>query len=151
MYRDLGLFLRSGNPSDINGIKDLTRSGIKIINRQEGSGTRIFFDFELKRQGIDPNRIKGYEKEVNTHTDVAMAVLSGAADVGLGILSAAKMLDLEFIPLTKERYDLVIPKENYSARPLTALLEVIRSHEFGKKIEQMGGYDTKDCGQIMSD
>ena len=150
VYRDLGLILRSGNPLNITGIEDLAQPKIRIINRQDGSGTRILLDFELKRLGIDSNRINGYENEVNTHNEVAMAVLSGKADVGLGILSAAKMLGLEFIHITKERYDLVIPKENFSAKPLNALLEVIRSQEFRKKVEQMGGYDTKDSGQIMS-
>lgn len=149
IYRDLGLILRSGNPLDIAGIEDMVRPKIRIINRQEGSGTRIFFDFELKRLGIDPNRINGYEKQVNTHAEVATAVLSGVADVGLGILSAAKMLGLEFIHITRERYDLVIPEENLSAKPVGALLEVIRSQEFRGKVEQMGGYDTKESGKII--
>jgi putative molybdopterin biosynthesis protein len=151
VYRDLGLILRPGNPLNITGIEDLAQPGIRIINRQEGSGTRILFDFELKRLRIDPNRINGYEKEVNTHNEVAMAVLSGMAEAGLGILSAAKMLGLEFIHITKERYDLVIPKEHYSAKPLTALLEAIRSQEFRAKIEQMGGYDTRDSGKVISE
>jgi len=150
VYRDLGLILRPGNPLNIAGIEDLARPDIRIVNRQEGSGTRIFLDFELKRLGIDPKGINGYEKEVNTHTEVATAVLSGMADVGLGILSAAKMLGLEFIHITKERYDLVIPKEHLSGKPINALLEVIRSQEFRGKVEQMGGYDTKDTGKIMS-
>jgi putative molybdopterin biosynthesis protein len=149
IYRDLGLILRSGNPLEIAGIEDMVRPKIRIINRQEGSGTRIFFDFELKRLGIDPNRINGYEKQVNTHAEVATAVLSGVADVGLGILSAAKMLGLEFIHITRERYDLVIPEENLSAKPVAALLEVIRSQEFRGKVEQMGGYDTRDSGKII--
>jgi len=148
--RDLGLILRPRNPLNITGIEDLAQPGIRIINRQEGSGTRIFLDFELKRLGIDPKGINGYEKEVNTHTEVATAVLSGMADAGLGILSAAKMLGLEFIHITKERYDLVIPKEHLSGKPINALLEVIRSQEFRGKVEQMGGYDTKDTGKIMS-
>jgi putative molybdopterin biosynthesis protein len=151
VYRDLGLILRPDNPLNITRIEDLGQPGIRIINRQEGSGTRILLDFELQRLGIDSNRINGYEKEVNTHNEVAMAVLSGEAEVGLGILSAAKMLGLEFIHITKERYDLVIPKENYSAKPLTALLEVIRSQEFRDKVEQMGGYDTRDSGKVISE
>jgi len=151
VYRDLGLILRPGNPLNITGIEDLAQPEIRIINRQEGSGTRILLDFELKRLGIDSNRINGYENEVNTHNEVAMAVLSGIAEAGLGILSAAKMLGLEFIHITKERYDLVIPKKNFSAKPLTALLEVIRSHEFRRKIEQMGGYDTRDSGNLISE
>ena len=136
VYRDLGLILRPGNPLGIAGIEDLAQSGIRIINRQGGSGTRILLDFELNRLGTDSKKISGYDKEVNTHNEVAMAVLSGEADVGLGIFSAAKMLGLEFIHITKERYDLVIPKEKFFAKPLTALLEVIRSREFRAKIEQ---------------
>jgi len=150
IYRDLGLILRPGNPRNITGIENLAQPKIRIINRQDGSGTRILLDFELKRFGIDSKQINGYEKEVNTHNEVAMAVLSGTADVGLGILSAAKMLGLEFIHITKERYDLVIPEEKFSAKPLTALLEVIKSQEFKAKIEQMGGYDTRDSGKVMS-
>jgi len=151
VYRDLGLILRPENPINITRIEDLAQPGIRIINRQKGSGTRILLDFELSRLGIDPKRINGYEKEVNTHNEVALAVLSGMADVGLGILSAAKMLGLEFIHITKERYDLVIPKEKFSAKPLTALMEVVRSQEFRTKIEQMGGYDIRDSGKIISE
>jgi len=150
-YRDLGLILKPGNPLNITGIEDLAQSGIRIINRQQGSGTRIFFDFELKRLGIDSRRINGYEKEVNTHNEVAMAVLSGLADVSLGILSAAKMLGLEFVYIIKERYDLVIPKENFSVKSLTALLETVRSQEFRGKVAQMGGYDTRDSGKVISE
>jgi len=139
VYRDLGLILRPENPINITRIEDLAQPGIRIINRQKGSGTRILLDFELN------------EKEVNTHNEVALAVLSGMADVGLGILSAAKMLGLEFIHITKERYDLVIPKEKFSAKPLTALMEVVRSQEFRTKIEQMGGYDIRDSGKIISE
>jgi putative molybdopterin biosynthesis protein len=151
IYRDLGLILRPNNPLHIAGIEDLAQPGIRIINRQEGSGTRIFLDFELNKLGIDTNSIDGYEEEVNTHTEVATAVLSGEADVGLGILSAAKMLGLEFVHITKERYDLVIPKDNLSAKPLTALLDVVRSQEFRDKVEQMGGYDARDSGKVISE
>jgi len=151
VYRDLGLISRHDKPLNITGIEDLGQPGIRIINRQEGSGTRILLDSELNRLGIDPNRINGYEKEVNTHNEVAMAVLSGKADVGLCILSAAKMLGLEFIHITKERYDLVIPKKNFSTKPLIALIEVIRSQEFRDKVKQMGGYDTRDSGKVISE
>jgi putative molybdopterin biosynthesis protein len=151
IYRDLGLILRPNNPLHIAGIEDLAQPGIRIINRQEGSGTRIFLDFEFHKLGIHTNSIDGYEEEVNTHTEVATAVLSGEADVGLGILSAAKMLGLEFVHITKERYDLVIPKDSLSAKPLTALLDVVRSQEFRDKVEQMGGYDARDSGKVISE
>ena len=102
VYRDLGLILRPSNPLNISGIEDLTKPKIRIINRQEGSGTRILFDFELNRLGIDSKEINGYEKEVNTHNEVAMEVLSGEADVGLGILSAAKMWGYHSFTLPKK-------------------------------------------------
>jgi len=151
VYRDIGLIIKPGNPLNISGIKDLSRSGVKTINRQKGSGTRILLDYELMKLGIDPKEVDGYEREVNTHMEVAMAVLSGAADVGLGIFSAAKMLGLEFIHITKERYDLIIPKENLSAPPIISLLEVIRSPKFKESISQMGGYDTRETGKIMAE
>jgi len=152
VYRDIGLIVRPGNPLNIVSIKDLSRPAIKIINRQQGSGTRVLFDYELKKMGIEPNQVDGYEKkEVNTHFEVAMAVASGVADVGLGILSAAKMLNLTFIHLTKERYDFVIPRENFSAQPIVSLVEVIRSPEFKQSINQMGGYDTKDTGRVIAE
>jgi DNA binding domain, excisionase family len=150
-YRDIGLMVKPGNPLNIVSIKDLSRPAIKIINRQQGSGTRVLLDYELKKMGIEPNRVDGYEKEVNTHVEVAMAVVSGNADVGLGILSAAKMLNLTFIHLTNEQYDFVIPRENLSAQPIVSLVEVIRSPEFKQSINQMGGYDTKDTGKVMAE
>jgi len=151
VYRDIGLMVTPGNPLNIVSIKDLSRPAIKIINRQQGSGTRVLLDYELKKMGIEPNHVDGYEKEVNTHFEVAMAVVSGNADVGLGILSAAKMLNLTFIHLTNEQYDFVIPRENLSAQPIVSLVEVIRSPEFKQSINQMGGYDTKNTGKVMAE
>lgn len=151
VYRDMGLIVKPDNPLKFFGIKDVARPGIKIINRQEGSGTRVLFDYELMTLGIDGKGIEGYEKEVNTHIEVAMGVLSGAADVGLGIYSAARMLNLTFIYVTKERYDLVIPKENLSAKPIGSLLEVMRSPVFKESINQMGGYDTSDTGKVITE
>jgi putative molybdopterin biosynthesis protein len=150
-YRDIGLMVKPGNPLNIVSIKDLSRPAIKIINRQEGSGTRVLFDYECKKVGIEPMQLDGYGKEVNTHFEVAMAVVSGNADVGLGILSAAKMLNLTFIHLTNEQYDFVIPRENLSAQPIISLIAVIRSTEFKQSINQMGGYDTKDTGKVMAE
>ena len=150
-YRDIGLMVTPGNPLNIVSIKDLSRPAIKIINRQQGSGTRVLLDYELKKLGIEPNQVNGYEQEVNTHFEVAMAVVSGSADVGLGILSAAKMLNLTFIHLNNEQYDFVIPRENLSAQPIISLIAVIRSPEFKESINQMGGYDTKDTGKVMAE
>ncbi|MBN2466551.1 MAG: helix-turn-helix transcriptional regulator [Deltaproteobacteria bacterium] len=151
VHRDLGLMVRSGNPLNIRNIKDMARPEIAIVNRQEGSGTRVLLDVELKKYGIDSDGLNGYDREVNTHIEVAMAVLSGTADVGLGILSAARMTGLEFIHMTNERYDLIIPRTNLPAKPVVALLEVIRSQAFKTSINQMEGYDTKDTGKIVAE
>jgi putative molybdopterin biosynthesis protein len=150
-YRDIGLMVKQDNPLNIFSMKDLSRPGIKIINRQEGSGTRMLFDYECKKAGIEPKLIDGYEKDVNTHFEVAMAVASGMADAGLGILSAAKVLNLTFIHLTNEQYDFVIPRENLSAQPVVSLLAVIRSPDLKESINQMGGYDTRDTGKVMAE
>jgi len=150
VYRDIGLIVRSKNPLKIKSIKDMAREGVRMINRQPGSGTRVLLDNELQRLGIDVDNLIGYDREVNTHMEVAMAVLSGATDVGLGIFSAARMLGLEFIHVAKERYDLVIPDENLTAKPIEALLEVLRSRDFKQSVNDMGGYDTSDTGRIMA-
>ena len=149
VYRDIGLIVKSGNPLKINSTNDLSRPGITIINRQVGSGTRVLLDYELKKLGVEPTQIDGYEKEVNTHLEVAMAVASNRANVGLGILSAAKMLNLTFVHLVEEQYDFVIPRENISAKPIALLLEVIRSQDFKESINQMGGYDIRDTGKVI--
>ncbi|MDY6863832.1 MAG: substrate-binding domain-containing protein [Thermodesulfobacteriota bacterium] len=148
-YREQGLIVKKGNPLKINSFNDLKRQGIKIINRQQGSGTRILMDFKLDEAGIDKEKLDGYSRELITHTEVAISVLSGVADMGLGILSAARVLGLDFIPITKERYDLVIPKEIYNTKLITSLLGIINSREFKGKVEQMGGYDMRDSGSIM--
>ena len=110
VHRWQGFMVPAGNPKKIEGIGDLARPDVVFVNRQSGSGTRILLDYELAKAGIPPERIVGYNNEEYTHMNVAMAVASGAADTGLGIHTAAKALSLDFIPVTRERYDLVIPR-----------------------------------------
>jgi putative molybdopterin biosynthesis protein len=148
-YRDLGLILSSENPHRITGFNDIAKSGVRFINRQKGSGTRAYSDMMLDNLGIDPAGISGYSDEVTTHTDTAIAVLSGAADVGIGILPAAKMLGLSFVHLTKERFDLAIPRELLSAQPVKDLLSIIRSKKFKAAIRSLGGYNTEETGTIL--
>jgi putative molybdopterin biosynthesis protein len=99
--------------------------------------------------GMDPDRVGGYEREEYTHTGVAAAVMSGSADVGLGILAAARALGLDFVPLLKERYDLVIPAEHYESELLSALLEIIASEDFRRQVEALGGYDASEMGRVL--
>ncbi len=149
VFRDQGLIVPKGNPKHITGIADLARDGIRFINRQPGSGTRILLDFKLSQLGIDPARIAGYEQDEFTHMAVAVAVLGGAADVGLGIFAAAKALNLDFIPVVTEQYDLIIPGVHFESDMIQALLSVIRSSEFRDRVMELGGYHTERTGEIL--
>jgi putative molybdopterin biosynthesis protein len=148
-WRQQGFIVLPDNPHDIQKVADLTRPGVRFINRQRGAGTRLLLDFLLQQEGIEPSSIQGYDREEYTHMAVAANVKSGTADVGLGILAAAKALALDFIPLTPERYDLVVPQATFEDPRFQELLEVIRSPEFQTAAKALGGYDLKDCGQIL--
>ena len=141
--------VRRGNPQKIHAMHDLKRPDISFINRQAGSGTRILLDFQLKKLGISPAEINGYEREEYTHMSVAVDVLSGSADVGLGIYAAARALGLDFISVVKERYDLVIPANFWDDERIRVLLAVIMSPEFKEIVEQLGGYDTSQTGKLI--
>jgi putative molybdopterin biosynthesis protein len=149
VHRDNGLIVRPGNPKRIAGIEDLTRPDIGFINRQGGSGTRVLLDFRLKQLGIDPKAIRGYALEEFTHMAVAVAVLTGSADAGLGIYAAAKALGLEFVPVVTEVYDLVVPAEFYDTDNIRTLLDVIASAEFKRRVEALGGYSTRHTGETV--
>ncbi len=153
VYRDQGFMVLPGNPKNIKGIEDLAREDIRFINRQGGSGTRILLDYRLKQIGTDPANIKGYETEEFTHMSVAVAVLSGAADVGLGIYASAKALKLDFIPVVTEQYDLVIPEVYFEAENIRIVLDTINSARFKARVEArveaLGGYSTKRTGEII--
>ena len=150
VYRAQGFIVKKGNPKGIRGIEDLVRDDVVFINRQQGAGTRILLDKFLKEAGLDPSQIRGYENEEYTHMGVAQAVASGRADVGLGIYAAAKALDLDFIPLAEERYDLLIPKEFLEFEGVKAMLKVIREdEEFRERVLALGGYDIRDMGKVV--
>jgi putative molybdopterin biosynthesis protein len=149
VHRWQGLMIAKGNPKGVRGIDDLMRRDISLINRQSGSGTRILLDYELQKAGIDPAAIAGYRSEEYTHMSVAMAVASGRADVGMGILAAANALDLDFIPVSRERYDLVIPVDVFRDRRIELLLEIIRSSGFIEQVIALGGYETEETGRIQ--
>ncbi len=150
-YREQGIMVKKGNPKNIKELDDLTREDIKFINRQKGSGTRILLDYLLKKKAINPMDIKGYFQEEFTHLMVASAVATGIVDAGLGILSAAKAFNLDFIPVAKERYDIIIPKEWYTSLRIQKLLSIIRSEKFKKKVLSLGGYDLSQSGKVMEE
>jgi len=150
VHRQQGLLLPPGNPKEIRSIEDLCREDILFVNRQAGSGTRVLLDAELEKRGLDPDGVRGYEHEEYTHMAVAVAVLSGKADAGLGILAAARALELDFVPITEERYELIIPDE-WSALPMIEkMLEIILSPSFKRKVEALGGYSTRETGKQRS-
>ncbi len=148
-YREQGLIIRKGNPKNIRGLEDLTRDDVMFVNRQRGSGTRILLDFRLSRLGIDRNQIKGYQQEEFTHMGVAVNVLSGSADVGMGIFAAARALDLDFIPVVSERYDIIIPEVFWDDEKIRLVISIIRSGEFQRRVLELGGYDITDTGKVL--
>jgi molybdate-binding protein/DNA-binding transcriptional regulator YhcF (GntR family) len=145
-FRIQGLMFTRGNPRHITGLPDLRRWDVTFVNRQKGSGTRVLLDLQLKRQGIAPSEIKGYNVEFDTHLAVASQIAHGNADVGLGIEGAAASCGLDFMPMFRERYDLVIPLAVYRSERLAPMLEIINSEEFKKIVNGVGGYDTSQTG-----
>ena len=144
-----GLIVPPGNPKGISTLEDLGRPDVLFVNRQRGSGTRVLLDYELNNRHVQAGSIKGYEREEYTHLAVAADVASGAADVGLGILAAARALGLDFLPLFNEQYQLVIPREHYESSVFAPLLEIIRGPTFKAEVAALGGYDVSDMGRVV--
>jgi putative molybdopterin biosynthesis protein len=149
VQRDQGLIVKPGNPKKIHGIEDLGRKDVSFINRQVGSGTRILLDYKLNQLGIKAHAINGYQNEEFTHMAVAVSVLSGSEDAGLGIYAAAKALGLDFIPVVTEQYDLVIPLEYFETEAVQILLEIINRPAFKQRVTALGGYNTQNTGEII--
>jgi molybdate-binding protein/DNA-binding transcriptional regulator YhcF (GntR family) len=144
-----GLIVAKGNPKNILSLEDLKRPDVTFSNRQKGSGTRVWLDYKLRELGITPSTIKGYEIENDTHLAVGMSILHGDADVGLGIQASAISCNLDFIPVTQEKFGLVIPIANYRSKLFEPLLKIIHSTEFKKIVNEMGGYDTSGTGSTV--
>jgi putative molybdopterin biosynthesis protein len=149
--REQGLMVQRGNPKEINSLKDLSRSEVRFINRQRGAGTRVLLDYHLSKMGTSVMEIQGYDQEEYTHLGVAAAIASGRADCGLGIPAAAQSLNLDFIPLFKETYQLVIPKIFAESDLLAPMLEVINDLGFQKTVMSMPGYDVSMMGKLMAE
>jgi putative molybdopterin biosynthesis protein len=148
--REQGLIVAKGNPKNIQDFKDLSRPDVSFVNRQRGAGTRILLDYYLDRLGIKPTEIRGYSEEEYTHLTVAAAVSSGRADCGMGIHAAADALEMDFIPLYQERYDLIVPEEIYHSRLMAPLWMVINGPDFKKEVESLPGYDAKNIGKTIA-
>ncbi len=145
-HRQLGLIVPRGNPQEIKELGDLARREILFSNRQAGSGTRVWLDAQLKKLAVQVEKIHGYADEHTTHLAVARAIAEGNATVGLGLYAAAASFGLDFIPLTKERYDLVIPAESMAREEIQFLLQMIRSPRSKATIGALGGYDPSEIG-----
>ncbi|MDQ7781820.1 MAG: molybdopterin biosynthesis protein [Desulfomonilaceae bacterium] len=147
VMREQGFIVPKGNPKSIRTFMDLTREDVTFVNRQAGAGTRVLLDHHLDKAGIDPSSIRGYELEEYTHTTVAVAVLSGVADVGMGVLAAARALGLDFVPVAVEQYDLVIPEKYLNDEKIVTLLETIRGASFKERVLALGGYGVDRTGE----
>jgi putative molybdopterin biosynthesis protein len=147
--REQGLITAPGNPRRLQGLQDLASQGVAFVNRQRGSGTRILLDYHLSQAGVPPSSILGYEREEYTHLGVAAAIASGRSDAGLGIRAAAAALQLGFVPLFQERYDLVFPAEFYSSPKLRPLLDLLGDREFRSAVAGLPGYDVSSMGRIV--
>ncbi len=145
--RTQGLIVKKGNPKKITSVEDLARSDVIFVNRQRGSGTRILCDLLIRNRGMEPSLVRGYENEVPTHTMVAATVARGYADAGLGILAAAHALGCDFIPLAEERFDLVLLRDFAKTEGFLAVIDVLKSPDFKKRVESLGGYDLSEAGE----
>jgi putative molybdopterin biosynthesis protein len=145
-----GFYVIKGNPKSINDWRDLIREDIKLINREKGSGTRVLLDEKLRLLGIDRSLIRGYEVEEQSHLAIASAVARGDADVGLGNEKVSMQVrGLDFIPLQKERYELVMRKDCLHKPFMQAVIEILQSQDFKKELNGLGDYDTSETGRIV--
>ncbi len=149
--REQGLILPKGNPRGITGVADLAREDVSYVNRQRGAGTRLLFDHLLAEAGIAPQQVSGYDNEQITHLAVAAAVRSGQADAGMGVLAAARALELDFIPLATERYDLALPLEHAEVPQVQATLDLLYDRDFRAAVAALPGYDVSQMGAVAAE
>ena len=147
--REQGILVQKGNPKKINSIADIARSGIRIVNRPLGTGTRLLFDHKLKEAGINCEKIKGYNTELHRHMDVGLEILSGRADAGPGIKPVASLLGLEFIPVRWERYDLLITKERFFDKGVQLFIGLLHEEAFIDLAKNLDGYDVTISGKVV--
>ena len=148
--RQQGMMVAKGNPLGIEAFADIAKPGVRYVNRQRGSGTRILTDYLCKQNDLDTDAIYGYDREELTHTSVAAQIVSGSADAGMGIYSAAKLYDLDFIPICIEEYDLIVPDHAWDTPQVRAMLETLKSDAFREKILSLGGYTVENPGEIIA-
>ena len=148
-FRELGFLAARGNPRRIRGFGDLARPEVRFINRQAGSGTRLLLDHELGKAGISPLAIAGYGEEVFTHIEVGLAVLSGDADTGIATAAVSNILGLDFVPITRERFDMILDQAVFFQKGVQALIDVLTGDEFRRRVRNLGSYDFRSSGKIL--
>jgi putative molybdopterin biosynthesis protein len=147
VHREQGLIVAPGNPLGLRGIEDLARADLRYVNRQRGAGTRVLLDHELGRRGIAPEAVPGYAREEHTHLAVAAAVAAGRADAGLGVMAAARAFGLDFVPVTREPYDLVLDAATLEDPVIARLWALLDDPAFRAAVEELGGYGTEEMGR----
>lgn len=147
--REQGILIPKGNPRGITGVEDLKKKGIRIVNRPQGTGTRLLLDGELKKTGIDGKVIEGYDIEVQRHIDVGLEIHSGRADAGPAIRTVASLLNLDFIPLRMERFDLIVLKDRFFDQGIQLFLGLLRSEAFKTLARELDGYDLSITGEMV--
>jgi putative molybdopterin biosynthesis protein len=146
-----GLIVRPGNPKKIRSVGDIAKPTVRIVNREKGSGARRLLDKQMDASRVKANHVKGYGDEVFSHLDVASRIKAGLADTGIGVRSVAAIAGLDFVPLQRERYDLVVPRRYYETlHSLRVLLDTIVSKPFREELEALGGYDTRETGKVIA-
>ena len=149
VHREQGLLVAPGNPLGLGGIEDLASPGVRYVNRQRGAGTRVLLDHLLSQLGIAPDSITGYAREEPTHLAVAAAVAAGRADAGLGIMAAAAPFGLDFVPVAREPYDLVVAPGALDGPQLAPLWSLLRDPGFQASVEALGGYSAREMGRRL--
>jgi molybdate-binding protein len=147
--REQGILIQKDNPKNITGIADVVRPEIRMVNRVLGTGTRLLLDHELKKANISTEKINGYHREVHRHLDVGLAILSGRADAGPGIRAVAALLDIGFVPLRWERYDLLIAKERFFDEGIQRFIGLLHEDDFRQLVNKSFGYDLQLSGKMV--
>ena len=147
--REIGIVSAPGNPKGIRGFEDITGRGIRFVNRQAGSGTRILLDHHIGRLGISPSAIEGYDREVYTHVEVGLSILSGETDAGLATVAVSRLMGLHFIPVAREDFDMAVGQSTYFSKGVQALMDILRTPGFRERFEKLVGYGFEDSGKIL--
>ncbi len=147
-YREIGLLVAPDHVKRIKKLQDIS-SGIRFINRQKGSGIRLFLDYHLKKAGIDPASITGYDSEVYTHFEIGLSILAGKADAGISSVAISKLMGIPFVPLARESFDMVLGKDTFFEKGIQAFIETLQSKKFRKTVEPLGDYSFSDSGKIL--